>query len=281
MYTITQEPDNANESIRVKAKLNIFNEQQGMNPDMLLMAVFLRDELDEIVGGVYGELGLDWLYIDLLWIADSHKGKGHGRQLMDSIEHHAYQRGITQVHLATTTFQALPFYQHIGYQLFGEIADRPPNHQYHFLKRTITPMTTSPLPLTLNPEQAEIVTIVKGLRAHNLTQGIASKSTRVALFLRDQTNAVVGGLLGAIYWGWLDLQTFWIDESVRGQGYGTKLLNRAIEMSLDNNSPHIYTDVINAQNLGFFHHHGFQTFATLPDRPHGHITHLLRKDVIS
>lgn len=279
MYTITQEPENTHESLRIRAKLDLFNETQGIDSTIKPIAVFLRDKQGTIVGGVYGELGLDWLYIDLLWITDSHKGRGYGRQLMDSIEHHAYQQGVTQVHLATTTFQALPFYQHIGYQIFGELANRPPNHRYYYLKRTITPMSTPPLPLTMNPKKADIYAVVKGLRAHNLNGGITSNSTRVNLLLRDQSENVVGGLLGAIYWGWLDLQTLWIDESARGQGYGTQLLNQAIQMTLTDNSPHIYADVIDIQNLGFFHHHRFQTFATLPDRPKRQTTHFLRKDL--
>jgi hypothetical protein len=40
----------------------------------------------------------------------------------------------------------------------------------------------------------------------------------LATFLKDER----GGVLGHVWGGWLDLDTLWVSELFRGQGYGAK-----------------------------------------------------------
>ena len=42
------------------------------------LALSLRDENSVIVGGLVGELKWQWLYVDLFWIDEGHRGAGHG-----------------------------------------------------------------------------------------------------------------------------------------------------------------------------------------------------------
>ena len=268
-------PDTIN---HVKDGIREFNQQHGYT-DITPIAVLLRDSAQNIIGGVYGELGLNWLYVDLLWVGDAHKKQGHGRQLMHCIEQYALEQGVANIHLATTSFQALPFYYHIGYRLFGKIEDRPQGYNYYYLQKKIetTSHKNTALNAIINPAGNDIRAIAQGLRQHNLNKGISSKSHKVCIVLKDDNGVILGGLLGAIYWDWLDLQTFWIHESLRHQGYGTKMLKLAEDMAQKHNAPHIILDVIDFQGLPFFGRHGFMTIATLPDRPEDHITYFLTK----
>jgi ribosomal protein S18 acetylase RimI-like enzyme len=167
----------------------------------------------------------------------------------------------------------------VGYELFGVLEDRPPGHRYYYLKKSVTRTDGEQLPITINPKEDDVRLIVKGLRAHTLSNRLDMLSTKITLHLRDSQHTIVGGLLGSIYWGWLDLQTFWIDVSARDQGYGKQLLTMAEQITRENGSPHIFTDVVDLQNLPFFLKQGFKTFTTLSDRPLGHQTHFLRKDL--
>src|SRR4029450_12535072 len=49
----------------------------------------------------------------------------------------------------------------------------------------------------------------------------------VALFLRDSSRAIMGGLLGNIWGGWLHITFLWVAESLRGQGNGSRLMQMA------------------------------------------------------
>jgi hypothetical protein len=40
------------------------------------------------------------------------------------------------------------------------------------------------------------------------------------ILLRDQDGRLLGGLIADSYWGWLDVDDFWLDETMRGQGLG-------------------------------------------------------------
>ncbi len=51
------------------------------------------------------------------------------------MEQYARSKGISNFHLETTSFQALPFYQKQGYQVFGELPDMPPGHTTYFLRK--------------------------------------------------------------------------------------------------------------------------------------------------
>jgi len=46
----------------------------------------------------------------------------------------------------------------------------------------------------------------------------------LAIFLKDERGAVLGGAVGHVWGGWLDLAILWVAEPFRRQGYGAKLL---------------------------------------------------------
>ena len=97
--------------------------------------LYARNELDEVVGGMFGHSGMGWLYIDYLWLRDEQRSKGLGRQLLKLAEEQAQARGCTGVFLYTYSFQAPGFYQKHGYQLMGVLEDCPPGYQRYYLKK--------------------------------------------------------------------------------------------------------------------------------------------------
>jgi len=45
------------------------------------------------------------------------------------MEHAAKERGCTAAYLTTFSFQARPFYESLGYEVFGILDDYPPGYQ--------------------------------------------------------------------------------------------------------------------------------------------------------
>jgi GNAT superfamily N-acetyltransferase len=241
------------------------------------IAVFIRGKKGQVIGGAQGELAWGWLYVDLVWLDETQRGQGLGRRLMTAIEQGAYQQGYPNCWLATTSFQALPFYLAIGYQQFGQVENRPPGHQYYFLQKTaISPQVTS-LPVELDPDPHDVEALRRGLSQYNRQQRIVSNARRLAVFLEDEQGAMYGGLVAATYWGWLDIQAFWLAEPVRGQGHGRRILAMAEMEAARRGCPHAFADVSSFQARGFFEHLGYSTFGILEDRPPGHRTHFMRK----
>jgi GNAT superfamily N-acetyltransferase len=99
--------------------------------------LFVRDDLRAIKGGLLGATYWGWCAIDILWLHDDLRGKGYGTRLMQLAEDEAKRRGCLGVHLDTLSFQALPFYQKLGYTVFGQIDDLPVGHARYYLKKSL------------------------------------------------------------------------------------------------------------------------------------------------
>ncbi len=74
------------------------------------------------------------------------------------------------------------------------------------------------------PAPTDLEVVRHGLRKSNESRAGASNYKPLALFLRDDENQVVGGLNGSTSRDWIEIDCLWVSEVVRGQGYGTKLM---------------------------------------------------------
>jgi ribosomal protein S18 acetylase RimI-like enzyme len=109
-----------------------FNREQTGNERPRPVACFLRED-GRIVGGVHGSLWGRSMHIDVLWVDEPHRGLGHGSRLMRSIEEYAAAHDHRLAYLETTSFQALPFYRKLGYEVFGELPEISRGHNLFFL----------------------------------------------------------------------------------------------------------------------------------------------------
>jgi len=114
-----------------------FNRAQTSNEGPRPVAYFLRDEHGQIVGGVQGSLWGRSVHIDALWVDENQRGQGHGGKLMKSIEDYAQTHKHPLVYLETASFQALPFYEGLGYEVFGELPEITPGHTLFFLMKEL------------------------------------------------------------------------------------------------------------------------------------------------
>jgi GNAT superfamily N-acetyltransferase len=128
----------------VLAGLRGFNRRHAAPPNFAPLTLSARAGA-ELVGGLVGETGWEWLHVDLLWVDDAHRGRGIGRRLLHAAEAEAAQRGCRHAYLDTFDFQARPFYERLGYTVFGALDDYPPGHtRYYLRKRLAAPAATDP-----------------------------------------------------------------------------------------------------------------------------------------
>ena len=97
-------------------------------------AVLLRDpETLWVVGGVWGRSVWDSFYVDMLVAPEGRRGSGHGRKLMVQVEAEARTRGCRNLWLDTFAFQARPFYEKLGFRVFGQIDGPKPMFPRYFM----------------------------------------------------------------------------------------------------------------------------------------------------
>jgi GNAT superfamily N-acetyltransferase len=121
----------------VDKQLQDFNVGKIGNYQYTPLFLLLRDSEKNVVGGLEGFIGLGWFHIGTLWVAEKLRGYGYGKALLLAAEQEAIARDCLNAYLFTYSFQAPEFYQHLGYEVFGELEDFPPGHRRYFLKKSL------------------------------------------------------------------------------------------------------------------------------------------------
>ena len=88
---------------------------------------------------------------------------------------------------------------------------------------------------------------------------------------------MLGGALGHVWGGWLDLDALWVSELYRGQGYCAKLLEAAEEEAGAQGCHGVYLTTFSFQARPFYEKLGYEVIANIPDYPEGHRFHVLKK----
>ena len=101
------------------------------------IALLVRDESGEILGGLYARVFYQWMFIELLSVPEQARGQGLGSKLMRMAEDVAREKECVGVWLDTFDFQAPGFYQKLGYSELGEIVDYPPGHKRLFFQKRL------------------------------------------------------------------------------------------------------------------------------------------------
>jgi GNAT superfamily N-acetyltransferase len=120
-----------------------FNQRVTGIPKGTSFAVMLRDEAGSMQGAVSGSLWANSLHINVLWVSDSLRGQGSGTQLMRAAEEHARNWGARLSYVETLSFQARPFYERLGYEVFGELPEIADGVTLYFLRKSLAPIAPS------------------------------------------------------------------------------------------------------------------------------------------
>ncbi|WP_273126464.1 GNAT family N-acetyltransferase [Bacillus weihaiensis] len=103
------------------------------------ISYILKDEDGRILGGITGTMFWYSLHIDFLWVDESLRRKGYGKELLYRIEAFARENKCRLIQLDTFRFQAPKFYQKHGYDVVGIVEEHPTldSQQYYLVKYLI------------------------------------------------------------------------------------------------------------------------------------------------
>lgn len=107
----------------------------GATPRELVVTV--RDGAGRVAGGLVGDTYVGWLQVHALWIGEALRGQGIGRDILRAAEEEALRRGCNQVFLETLSFQALAFYEKLGYTVSSRLEGFPPGGARYALVKTL------------------------------------------------------------------------------------------------------------------------------------------------
>ncbi len=97
---------------------------------------FIAKENEKVVGVLTGKSYYSEIHIGDLIILEEYRGNDLGTKLMEEVENHFKNQGISNINLTTYSFQAPEFYKKCGYELefIRKNKRNPKLDKYYFVK---------------------------------------------------------------------------------------------------------------------------------------------------
>ena len=93
----------------------------------------LKKNDGEVIGGINGYTTLGTIFIEGLWVAESYRGQGYGKELLMHAENLAKERRCIANQGACFTFQNLEFFKKHGFGFYGHTDTYPNGIKEYFL----------------------------------------------------------------------------------------------------------------------------------------------------
>jgi GNAT superfamily N-acetyltransferase len=120
-----------------------------------------------------------------------------------------------------------------------------------------------------HPEQSAWGIIGRGITDYNQQQAGDDRAQRICFVIQGPDQKTMGGVVAVIYWDWLYIDLMWMQEELRGCGYGSRLLILAENEARKRGAKHAFLDTFSFQAPGFYEKQGYRMFGELQDFPQG------------
>ena len=135
--------------------------------------------------------------------------------------------------------------------------------------------------LTLKPTKKDLEIISQGIKSFNQVrmpdEVVFEPDTKFSAFVRNENNAVVGGVRATAFWNYCIVELLWLSEEIRGSGIGSNLMDQVESYAKSKGFQYIRTDTLDFQAKGFYENLGYKVYGQLLDCPKGHTTYCLTK----
>lgn len=119
------------------------------------LAVFIRDDDDEVIGGLVGHTFGLWFIIKTLWVDKTLRNKGFGSKILQMAEDEAIKRGCKFVFVDTYNFQAPLFYRKFGYEEVLELENYPVVGKRQYFRKNLPEVTSDKKETVLLPKDKQ------------------------------------------------------------------------------------------------------------------------------
>jgi len=253
------------------------------------------------------------IYIEDLWVDKRHRGKGYGKQLIESLIKKFEGSGFNNINLCTSRFQAPGFYEKCGFKLefIRENHQNPELSKLFFvrffnnknqwqgkcstnaaygshlslspesLSNKNTESTTYTIQATSKPNPDDVQWLCDGImgnaqyiKGHNPVEFFG-------FFLRDDQGSLHGGLNGDILYGGMYISQLFIEDSLRSQGYGSQLMQKAEALAKEKNCNFVSVNTMDFEALEFYKKHGFYIEFSRNGYDKNSVFYFLRKNLVN
>jgi|GEM_PF-775409 len=132
-----------------------------------------------------------------------------------------------------------------------------------------------------NPKSEDIQTLNDGITEQAKRKKGMKQLDFFAFFIRDEVGKIVGGCAGDNMYGGLFVGQLWVAESLRNQGHGTKLMQKAETLAKESKCNFMAVNTFDWEALDFYKKLGFYIEFERKGFDKNSTFYFLRKDLIS
>ena len=130
---------------------------------------------------------------------------------------------------------------------------------------------------SIEPTPQDVEYLEDRIYEHNASVTGIADGQLLAFLLRDDSGRIVAGICGNTWGGGCEIRQFWVEESQRRRGLGTRLLRAAEQEARRRGCTQMLLMTFSFQAPAFYVRNGFEVVATIADHPRGHRNFLMRK----
>lgn len=128
-----------------------------------------------------------------------------------------------------------------------------------------------------HPAQHDIGFLEQRIIDYNYGQAGAGDGRGLACFVRDGAGQIIAGISGYSWAGMAEIEFLWVDDSLRGQGVGSRLLAAVEAEALQRGCALVITSTYSFQAPDFYQRHGYEVVGRIENCPPGHTNYWLKK----
>ena len=129
------------------------------------------------------------------------------------------------------------------------------------------------------PESDDMKVLVDGMLSYHASKGHPRVVTKYSIMIKDEEEKLVGCVMVSFLWNGMQIGSLWVEEKMRGQGLGKKLMEMAEAEGKKRGATFAYTDTFTWQAPGFYEKIGYTIYGTLEGFPPGNELSYYRKSL--
>lgn len=130
-----------------------------------------------------------------------------------------------------------------------------------------------------SPSKELISFFDKKIEEFNLERWEVKEKKPLAVALRDKQGTIMAGAAAWTFGFWLYIENLWVDQSLRGQELGTKILSALEAQARKRGCRFALLDTLNFQARPFYERFGYKVQWTQESYPREGCKHFMTKDL--
>ena len=119
-----------------------------------------------------------------------------------------------------------------------------------------------------NVDSEKAKEIVNLIREYNSSNRESSKSELLNIYMEDEQGNILAGMVAETFGNWLEIEYLYVRDDLRGQGFGSKILEMAEKESKTRGCKYSFVNTFNFQAPNFYEKHGYKEVFALKEYPY-------------